>query len=435
MKYLHTYRSRFWRSGLVGGLFAVVCLTATTLPAQTAATTPTAATTQNAAPTSVQASAMRSVDGRVVRPMAVGGDTTGMGPAAGAWVVLHRVGREAAGPVDSARSSRTGQYNIRWRAQASDSAVYFASVTWNGIAYFSSPLRQTVNTGDDARIVVFDTTSVPHPMSLKGRHLIVGMPDSLNMRTIIEVFELQNDSLTTVVSLDAAVPTPTWSIAVPSAARDVHATQGDVPDEAMTHTTGRVSVFAPIAPGLKQVAFTYKLHSDDFPLQYRAEYGAVVFEVLLEEPEARVFGDGFQEVDAVTLENRRFKRYLSQDVSDGSPITVEVPSGTPKNKVYGIGALVAVGFLLLLFLTRSMQRRANKHVGTDVSAPSLRVNAKSTGPAVPLHDRLAQEIVALDTVYARQKSPSASVTKAYEQRRAELKDALAEALASGPEAR
>lgn len=377
----------------------------------------------------------RTVDGRVRRPLEVGGDSTGMGPAVGVWVTLHRVGRDTAGPVDSTRSSRSGSYSIRWRTPAADSAVYFASVTWDGIAYFSSPLRQTVNRGDVAEITVFDTTSVTHPMSVKGRHLIVGMPDSLNLRTIIEVFELQNDSLTTLVSLDGAAPKPTWSIAIPSAARDVHATQGDVPNEAFAHDTGRVSVFAPIAPGLKQVAFTYKLHSNDFPLQYRAEYGAVVFEVLMEEPGAKVFGDGFQEVDAVTLENRRFKRYLSQDVADGSPITVEVPSTTGTSNVYLIGVLVAVGFLLLLVMTRSMQRRTNKHVGAEVSAPSLRVNAKSSGAAVPLHERLAQEIVALDTIYARQSAPSESVTKAYELRRAELKVALADALASDKESR
>jgi hypothetical protein len=45
-----------------------------------------------------------------------------------------------------------------------------------------------------------------------------------------------------------------------------------------------------------------------------------------------------------------------------------------------------------------------------------------------LHERLAQEVAALDATYARVKAPSDSVTRAYQQRRAELKTALAEAM-------
>lgn len=427
-----------WRRVVLGVAVTTlsVCIVPPTMArAQLAPSSPPqvrAATTQ--AP-STRTGIARSVDGRVRRPDEAKGDSTGMGPAVGAWVTLHRVGRDTAGPVDSVLSSRTGRYQMTWRAPANDSAVYFASVTWGGIAYFSSPLRALNNTAGDAEITVFDTTSVVHPMSVKGRHLIVGRADSLNMRTIIEVFELQNDSLKTLVSLDAAAPTVTWSIAIPTAAKNVHATQGDVPDEAFAHEPGRVSVFAPIAPGLKQVAFTYQLHADDFPLQYRAEGGAVVFEVLMEDLEGKVFGDGFQPVDAVTLENRQFARFLSQDVADGSPITVEVPSGMGGTKYYGIGIAVAIGFMLLLFMTRSMQRRANAHVGDGVKAPSLRVPINGRTPTLPMHERLAQEIVALDTIYGQQQAPSDSVTTAYRQRREELKAALADALASGPNAR
>jgi hypothetical protein len=90
--------------------------------------------------------------------------------------------------------------------------------------------------------------------------------------------------------------------------------------------------------------------------------------------------------------------------------------------MYIAGLLVAVGFLMMLALTRSMQRAAAKRGRV---APTLRPQE----PDVPLSERLAQEIAALDAVYARQESPSASVTAAYEARRAELKAALTQALA------
>lgn len=373
--------------------------------------------------------ATRIVDGRVVRPVANGGDSTGMGPAAGAWVTLHRVGRDSAGPMDSIRTSAEGRYRLQWRIADGDSAVFFASVTWDGIAYFSPPLRAAVSRDADAEISVFDATSDVFPLTVKGRHLIVGMPDSANMRTVIEVFELANDSVCTLVSADGPAAQPTWSVAIPSAARDVRATQGDVPQDAFAYANGRVSVFAPVAPGIKQVAFSYQLHNDDFPLQYRTEHGAVVFEVLMEDANGAVFGDGFEQVEAVTLENRRFSRYLSQDVVDGTPVTVEVPS-TPKSRGFYVAiVLVALGFAALLAMTRGMQRRVQR--GRQGNAER---QGRVAEPLVPLHEWLAHEIVALDTMFARQTAPTESVRLAYDARRAELKAALSDALASGPQA-
>ena len=49
----------------------------------------------------------RSIDGRVRRPMGARGDSTGMGPAVGAWVTVHRVAKAAAGPLDSVLDSGT----------------------------------------------------------------------------------------------------------------------------------------------------------------------------------------------------------------------------------------------------------------------------------------------------------------------------------------
>ena len=61
-------------------------------------------------------------------------------PAVGAWVTLHRVGRDSAGPLDSLRTGAQGRYTFRYRRAADDSAVYFVSARWAGITYFSPPL-------------------------------------------------------------------------------------------------------------------------------------------------------------------------------------------------------------------------------------------------------------------------------------------------------
>jgi hypothetical protein len=369
------------------------------------------------------AGAPRSVQGRVRVPVRNGGDSSGMGPARDVWVTLHRVGKDTAGPIDSVRSDAAGTYRFRYMPFGAGDAVYFASTTYGGIAYFTAPLRDANATGDIAEITVFDTTSRTFPMSVKGRHLIVSKADSAEMRTVVEVFELSNDSLVTLVTAEQQNAPPTWTVAIPAAAVDVRANEGEISPDAFAAQNGRVSVFAPIAPGVKQIAFSYKLPSSSFPLRVRTERPIVVFEVLVEEAQGDVKGQGFAAVDPVTLEGRNFRRFLAQDVKADADLVVEVPAGaTSGRNMYIAGLLVAVGFLMMLALTRSMQRAAAKRGRV---APTLRPQE----PDVPLSERLAQEIAALDAVYARQESPSASVTAAYEARRAELKAALTQALA------
>ena len=365
----------------------------------------------------------RSVNGRVRRPVSVNADSTGMAPAAGTWVTLHRVGKDTAGPVDSMRTDAQGHYRFRWTPFGSSDGVYFASTTSGGIAYFTPPLKNVESRGDDAEITVFDTTSVRFQLTVKGRHLIVGKADTSQFRTVIEVFELSNDSLRTLVATDSTSPMPTWSMSVPASARDVRANEGEISPDAFVAGSGRVSVYAPIAPGIKQVAFSYKVPISSFPLLMRAEGGAVVFEVLLEEPQGFVTGKGFANVAPVTLEGRNFRRFLSQDVQPNAELIIELPSsGAPARNLYIAGLLVAIGMLMMVVLMRSMQRRAARRVAVE---PTMRPRESDA----PLHKRLAQEIAALDETYARIAEPSDTVKKAYETRRTELKGALGAALA------
>ena len=62
------------------------------------------------------------VSGRVVHP---GGDSVVAVP--GAWVTLHRVGPDRAGPLDSVRTDRTGHFSFTYRRDGTSEAIYFAS--------------------------------------------------------------------------------------------------------------------------------------------------------------------------------------------------------------------------------------------------------------------------------------------------------------------
>jgi len=128
-----------------------------------------------------------------------------------AWVTLHRVAADSSGPVDSVRTDANGRYSIRYKPVGGD-AVYFASSLYSGVAYFTAPLPPRDATGDDGEITVFDTTSAPVPIQTRGRHLVVSASSVDGRRTLVEVFELSNDSTVTAVS--GARGRATWSAAL-----------------------------------------------------------------------------------------------------------------------------------------------------------------------------------------------------------------------------
>ena len=77
----------------------------------------TAAPAQAAAP-----SGSRTVAGRVVRP-----GVEAFEPVSGTWVTLHRVGRDRAGPLDSARTASDGSYRFGYTPSGAPDAIYFVS--------------------------------------------------------------------------------------------------------------------------------------------------------------------------------------------------------------------------------------------------------------------------------------------------------------------
>src|SRR5437660_6390556 len=84
---------------------------------------------------SAQQGAARIAEGRVTRP---GPGPEGRPvPVAGQWVVLHRVGSDRAGPLDSVKSDPNGHFRIRYSPSGADDALYFVSSRYRNIAYFS----------------------------------------------------------------------------------------------------------------------------------------------------------------------------------------------------------------------------------------------------------------------------------------------------------
>ena len=283
-----------------------------------------------------------------------------MDPVSGAWVVLHRVGPDRAGPLDSLQSDSRGRYSFKYERTGSEDAVYFVSASHDGIAYFTPPLAEGKVSGDDAEITVFDTTSGHVPMSVRGHHVIVSAVDANARRAVMEVYDLSNDSSVTRISAGDNPENATWQVHLTPGATDFKVSQGDISAAAVAFTNGVVNVFAPIAPGLKQLAFSYLLPANAFPLKLPLEKATGVYEVLIEEKAGSVTGPHLKEVDPVTVDERNFRRFLASDMPENSVAVIDLPPPPPGRTIdprFLVALTVVIGGSMIAALARALRRR------------------------------------------------------------------------------
>jgi hypothetical protein len=294
------------------------------------------------------------VSGQVMRP-----GTTEMIPVPRVWVTLHRVGNDTASPLDSVRSDDSGRYEFRFTRTGDEQAVYFVSANYGGIAYFTPPLMHSTVVGPEAEIAVFDTTSAHVPISTRGHHVIVSAADANSIRRVTEVFELANDSSVTRVAR-AGPSGAAWSTAYPAKASLFEVSQGDVPAAAVKFENGRANVYAPLAPGIKQIAFSYALPAASFPLRFQVTRETQVLEVLIEEEKGSVTGAKLKEVDPVSVERRSFRRFLASDVPANEVSVIDLPVTGAARRVDPkiIAALtLTIGGAMAFVLARSLRQR------------------------------------------------------------------------------
>ncbi len=295
------------------------------------------------------------VSGRIVRP---GGQR--VDPVSGAWVVLHRVGPDHAGPLDSVRSDNGGRYSFTYVRSGSADAIYFVSASYDGIAYFTPPLAEGRVSGGDGEITVFDTTSDRVPITVRGHHVVVSAADPNARRSVVEVYDLSNDGTVTRVAVDDSPAGATWQAHIPARASDFKVGQGDVTAAAVSYANGLVSVFAPLAPGIKQLSFSYSLPAESFPLKLPLERPTGVYEILIEDKTGSVTAPQMKEVDPVAVDERNFRRFLGSDMPENSVAMIDLPE-PPRTRSIDPRFLVAITLLIggsmILALAQALRRR------------------------------------------------------------------------------
>lgn len=283
-----------------------------------------------------------------------------MDPVSGAWVVLHRVGPDRAGPLDSVRSDPSGRYSFRYTRTGSADAVYFVSASYDGIAYFTPPLAEGKVSGDDGEIAVFDTTSGHVPVSLRGHHVVVSAADANARRSIVEVYDLSNDSSVTRIAASETPAGATWLTHIQPGASDFRVGQGDISGQAVTYADGVVRVFAPLAPGIKQLSFSYTLPANSFPLTLPLEKETGVYEILIEDKNGKVSGPHLKEVDPVTVDERNYRRFLASDMPENSVAVIDLPPPPSSRTVdprYLLAITLVIGASMVVALAQALRRR------------------------------------------------------------------------------
>jgi hypothetical protein len=364
--------------------------------------------TPSAAAEAPAAQGVGLVDGRVVRP-----SLTGEVAVPGVTVTIHRVGPDSSGPLDSMSTDASGRYHFRFQRFGSPDAVYFAASVYRGIAYFSAPLRAAKVIGDEAEIVVFDTTSQPVRFTVQGHHYVIGAPRPTGLRDVVEVYEISNDTIVTAVGRDSLAPV--WSAPLPKGATGFTSSSGDVAASSIQERDGRVVLVAPFGPGVKQLSFTYALGPKSFPLVITLDRANSVLEVLLEEPGAQVRGPSLRSQGNASTQGRTFKRFVAQGVPKGEQIRIDVPS-TSADARDTVVIVLAIGLVLAMIAALAVAFRRG--------ASARAVAAPRDGP-----EELVAAIAALD---ARRDANDPTLAPAiYDAERAELKARLAAVLAGG----
>jgi hypothetical protein len=278
-------------------------------------------------------------------------------PVGGTWVILHRVGPDHAGPVDSLRTDALGRFSFRYPRAPEDEAIFFLSGSHGGVAYFSGSIRDRDVTGGAADIVAFDTSSAPGILRTLGRHIVIGRPRG-DRREVLEVIEISNDTALTIVA--AGDDRPSWTGILPSDAADFAVGEGDVGEGGLTFNDGRLELFAPVAPGIKQVTFGYTLPMAAFPVSIPIGDSLPVLEVLIESRNGSAQGAGLREVDPTVAGERTFRRFLSENAPANAVVRVDVredrDGGAILLPLVLVASAILVGALIVVIRRQSAAR-------------------------------------------------------------------------------
>jgi hypothetical protein len=345
-------------------------------------------------------------EGRVVRTM--GPDSV---PVPLARVLLHRVGRNAQGPVDSTTADGNGRF--RFRLVPDTGTVYLASTRHQGIEYFSPAVHTNPALPDTALYIVVSDTASTAAVDVEARHLVVADPGEDGNRGVLDLIILRNRGDHTRVAPDTS--RPSWSGPLPSGTFGFEPGESDVSPDALRRVGDRVELLAPIAPGEKQLVLQYGLPASAHNLELRFENPADLVNVLIADRGARVSGGSLAPADTEVIQGRTYPRWMGP-VSAGAVVRIRLSQLGHAPDWLLPGLVAGLGGVLIAAATHVLRAR-----------PQPNWTDRSTEADVLL-ERLAQ----LDARYAAHEGEiEPSEWERYRAERASVKSRLEAVLAAG----
>jgi hypothetical protein len=204
---------------------------------------------------------------------------------------------------------------------------------------------------------------------------------------------------------------PAWSAPLPPGSLGLQVGESDLSPDAVSRQGDSVYVFAPIAPGEKQLAVQYVISGEQNVVNFPMGASAGQVNLLIEGPVGGVSGAPLALADSQVIEGRVFQRWTGT-VSPGAVIRVALV-GARKTPVAVLGGLVA-GLAVALLLA------------------GWRLVARSRPrPESPLPDGILASIASLDVRYlGRESEVPAHEWENYQAERARLKAQLEASLAA-----
>jgi hypothetical protein len=295
----------------------------------------------------------------------------------GIAVVLHRIGRDSQGPLDSTRTDARGRFAFRFPPDTT--ALYILTARYHGIEYFSPPVATNPARPDTNLVLAVYDTSSAEPVHTEARHIVIAKPAEDGTRTVVELVIVDNPGDHTRIARDTSAST--WHMRIPTEAIAFSAEDGDLSAGAIDRNMDSVLVLAPLAPGERQLSVQYLMPASVGVLRYPFDEGINGLSVLVEEPDAVIEGGALVPTDSVVVIQGRPFRQFNGVVDSGDVVTVRVPVRGQLGRIWLVGLVVLLGGVLVAGLVRAMRRKP------------VRRQAPGTEPTV---DATVAQIAALD---------------------------------------
>lgn len=280
-------------------------------------------------------------------------------PLVGVRLVLHRVGRTQQGPIDSTISDAAGKFRFSFTPDTT--VIFLLSARYAGIEYFSSPLNTNPALPDTALAVLVSDTSSTAPVAQAARYLVVRRGAEDSSRAVLDLIILVNKGSLTRIARDSTVPS--WTGPIPHGVTGARVGQSDVSAEAVVLRNDSILLFAPIAPGEKQISLEYLIPPGGaISLPFNDD--SVATNVLAQDASATVAGGGLVAMDSQAIEGEYFHRWVGAP-RPGDVIRISFGTASGRVPSWVLPLLVTLAAIGLVFaFSRLRTRRAPASVNS-----------------------------------------------------------------------